>query len=108
MEVELACELRLAKQHNLHEFLRGRLQVREHAQIFQGLDRHVLGLVDDQRHVPALFVLLEQCLVETVDQLEQVIFFEEYQVFQVQTEFLEHQLQQAAKRNVGVEDINGP
>src|SRR5262249_31721123 len=55
---------RLAGQHDLQELARGRLEGREDADLLERLDAHLLGLVEDQEHRPALRVGLRQVAAE--------------------------------------------
>ena len=57
---ELADQLGLTRQHDLHELRGVRLEVREQAHLFEGGGIEVLGLVDDQRRVRVARQLAER------------------------------------------------
>ncbi len=67
--LEHVVELRLPQQDDLDQLRRFGLEVREQADLLEGLSLEVLGLVDDQQHPPRVALLLDQETVEGVGQL---------------------------------------
>ena len=101
MKIQFLFELRLANQDDLHEFLRRCLQVREHTEIFEGLDRHVLGFVYDESDVAVPLVFVYQRLMELVDHLEEIVGGE------LATEFSINGYEEVFKGYIGIEDVDG-
>ena len=71
--LELVGELRLADQHDLDQLVGRGLEVGEHAEVLERLDRHVLRFVHDEDDVAALLVLLDEHLVQAIHHLVDVV-----------------------------------
>ena len=99
--IELGFEFGLAHQDNLQELLRRGLQIRQHAQMLERLERHVLHFIDQQRHIAALFVFLDQDLMQAIDGIGDGLGGH------LQPEFLAERVEQIAKRQIGMEQIDG-
>ena len=63
-------ELGLADEHELEELVLVGVDVREHPQFLERLDREVLGLVEDQHRPPAAGVLLDEEILELGEELD--------------------------------------
>src|SRR4030042_2925070 len=100
MKIEDLLKFRLADQHNLEEFGFGSLQVREHPDVLERLNRHVLSFVNNQQHGTALLIFLHQYLVQAVQHLNRVIRS------CIEPQFLVDRLQKVYERNVGIENID--
>jgi hypothetical protein len=91
MVIELGFKFWLAHENNLEEFLCRSLQIRQHTQVLERLERHVLRFIDQQRHIPALFVFLDQDVMQTSDGIGNVLGGH------LEPEFLAERVQQLAK-----------
>ncbi len=67
--VELVVELGLPRQDDAQHLVLGGLHAREHADLLEHLVAEVLRLVDDQQHLAAVGVLLDQEIVERREHL---------------------------------------
>jgi hypothetical protein len=59
LEIELVLQLGLTHEDHLEEFFRRGLKVGKHPEVLQSLDGHVLGLIDDESNIAALFIFFE-------------------------------------------------
>jgi len=94
-------QFRLADQHDLDQFLPGRFQVGDKADLFQYFGGEVLGFVDYQDHDPAGAVFPEQEFVERLVQ------FAGFTAAGGDAEFPVDLLQEAEWRQCGVENQGG-
>ena len=65
---QMLIQLRLAEQHNLHQLVMARFQVRQQADFFERFQRHCMCFVDQRNHLLALAVDFDQAFLQRADE----------------------------------------
>ncbi len=66
--LQIAIQLGLAEQDNLHQLVLVSFQVAEQPDLLKGLHRHALRFLDDDQHTAPGSVLLEQVVLQVLHQ----------------------------------------
>lgn len=102
MTLQQRFQFRLTGEHDLYQFFVRRLQVGQHPDTFQSLDRHTLGLVDDEDNGAAAVALRLRQVMQLRQLLVSLLLAD-----RLGPQLLEDRGQQAVERQIRVVEMDG-
>ena len=94
-------QLRLPEQHDLQQLVVLCFEIAQQAHLFQGPERHALGLFHEHHHLPALAMTLQQIILQAVHDLEAGGIGRKFQL-----QFKGDGVQDVFRRQAGIGDID--